>query len=55
MMMGKKQIYITEFDYDRLEGLLERSRNSNLDGYLDALRAELDPPRWSPRRESRPT
>jgi hypothetical protein len=40
--MIAKRIYITEFDRERLEGLLEQSRNSDLDGYLDSLRAELD-------------
>lgn len=40
-MMKAKKIYITEFDRKRLEDLLERSRNSESNGNLDALRAEL--------------
>ena len=40
--MAKKRIFITEFDFQRLESLLEQSRNSGLDQYLDALRMELD-------------
>lgn len=40
--MAKKRIFITEFDFQRLESLLEQSRNSGLDQYLDALRTELD-------------
>lgn len=40
--MAKKRIFITEFDFQRLESLLEQSRNAGLDQYLDALRMELD-------------
>lgn len=40
--MSAKQIYITEFDRGRLEGLLDQPAGPGLDRYLDALRAELD-------------
>lgn len=42
MKTKKKQIYITKLDRERLEGLFEQSRNADLDGYLKALRAELE-------------
>ena len=41
-MMKAKEIYITRFDRERLERLLEQPPDGDLIGYLDDLRAELD-------------
>lgn len=49
--MSSKQIYITEFDRDRLENLLERTSGEHLEPYLDALRTELDRAKVVPSRE----
>jgi regulator of nucleoside diphosphate kinase len=41
-MMNAKKIYITGYDRERLERLLERPPADDLIGYLDDLRTELD-------------
>ena len=41
-MMNAKKIYITRYDRERLERLLERPPAEDLIGYLDDLRTELD-------------
>ena len=40
--MNAKKIYITEYDRERLERLLERPPADDLISYLDDLRTELD-------------
>ena len=40
--MNAKKIYITGYDRERLERLLEQPPDGNLTGYLDDLRTELD-------------
>ena len=49
--MSGKQIFITEFDRDRLELLLEENCGAYLAPYLDALRSELDRAKIVPSRE----
>jgi len=52
--MSRKQIYITEFDRERLEGLLGQRWHPDLDRYLGALRAELDRAKVVPSRKIPP-
>ena len=40
--MSAKQIYLTKYDRERLEQLLEAPRSAGMGGYLDALQTELD-------------
>lgn len=40
--MNAKKIYITGYDRERLERLLEQPPDRNLTGYLEDLRTELD-------------
>lgn len=52
--MRQKQIYITKFDRERLDELLGQPWHSDLDPYLNALRAELERAKVVPPREIPP-